>query len=262
LLSCSGFAAGLKWEKPVSLDRQSLTPLYLQLKHLLASRVTEGLLQPGDALPSERQLCEEFGLSRTTVREALRELSIQGLIRTVPGRGAFVAIPQFDLTVGISLAGFTRDVRCEGMTPSSRLLGAELIMSPTPNLIEVMGLQPGDGVVRLKRLRLVNDVPLALHTVYLSHRLCPQILQHNLAEESVFQLLRDEYGLRLTQAEEQVYATLADQREMELLNLAYPAAVLRAERTTFLDTGGVIEFSLATYCGEWYRLSMRLEGPD
>jgi len=125
-----------------------------------------------------------------------------------------------------------------------------------------MGLRPGDEIVRLERLRLVNDVPLALHAVYLNHRLCPQILQHNLAEESVFQLLGSEYGLRLTRAEQQVYAVLANQREMELLNLAYPAAVLRTERTTFLDTGEVIEFALATYCGEWYRLGMLLEEPD
>jgi GntR family transcriptional regulator len=243
----------------VSLDQQSPVPLYRQLERHLSSRIADGLLQLGDALPSERQLCEEFGLSRTTVREALRELNRQGLVHTVPGRGAFVAAPRRDLTVRVSLTGFTGDVRREGMTPSSRLLDAGLIVSPTPALIEVMGLQPGDEVVKLERLRLVNNVPLALHTAYLNHRLCPQVLQHNLADESLFELLRSEYGLRLTQAEQQVYAALAGEREMELLGLSYPAAVLRAERKTFLDAGELIEFSLATYCGEWYRLNMALE---
>jgi len=243
----------------VSLDRQSLTPLYLQLKDLLASQITDGGLQSGDALPSERQLCEEFNLSRTTVREALRELSKQGLIRTVPGRGAFVAPPRPDLAIKVSLAGFTGDVRRQGMTPSSRLLRTGLVVSPSPAILEAMGMGAEGKVVRVERLRLVNDTPLALHTVYLNHRLCPQILQHNLAQESVFQLLRDEYGLKIARAEEQVYAALADQQEVELLNLTYPAAVLRAERTTFLDTGEVIEFSLATCCGEWYRLGISLE---
>ncbi|NIV40505.1 MAG: UTRA domain-containing protein, partial [Anaerolineae bacterium] len=119
-------------------------------------------------------------------------------------------------------------------------------MSPASDLIESLDLQAGDEVVKLERLRLINNVPLALHTVFLNHRLCPQILQHNLAEESLFQLLRSEYGMRLTQAKQQVYAALADQREMGLLDLSYPAAVLRAERKTFLDTGAVIEFSRAT----------------
>jgi GntR family transcriptional regulator len=246
----------------VSVDHQSPVPLYLQLKDLLVSRITGGLLQPGDALPSERLLGDEFGLSRTTVREALRELSRQGLIRTVPGRGTFVATPRFDLTVRVSLTGFSGDMRREGMVPSSRLLDAGLMMSPPSALVEALGLRPGDEVVRLERLRLTNGVPLALHIVHLNHRLCPQILQHNLTEESLFELLRSEYGLRLTQAEQQVHAALADQREMALLGLSYPAAVLRAERKTFLDTGEVIEFARATYCGEWYRLNMSLEATE
>ena len=245
----------------MSLDHQSPIPLYLQLKDLLASQIEGGTLQPDDALPSERQLCERFDISRTTVREALRELNSLGLIHTVPGRGAFVVTPQSNVTIRVSLTGFTGDVRREGMVPSSRLLDAKLIISPTPAIVEAMDLQPDSGneIVRLERLRMVNDVPLALHIIYLNHRLCPDILQHNLAEESVFQLLRTKYGLRLAHAEEQMYAALADEREMELLNLTYPAAVLRTERTTFSDTGEVIEFALATYCGEWYRLGVRLD---
>jgi GntR family transcriptional regulator len=248
----------------VSLDRQSLIPLYLQLKDLLASQIGEDLLQPGDALPSERQLCKKFSLSRTTVREALRELTEQGLIHTVPGRGAFVAPSRPDLSIRVSLTGFTSDVRREGMAPSSRLLSAGLVTSPAPDVIEAMGLQPDpdNEIVRVERLRLVNNVPLALHTAYLNHRLCPQVLQHNLAEKSMFQLLRSKYGLRIARANEQVYAALANEQEIKLLNLAYPAAVLRAERKTFLDTGEVIEFSLATYCGEWYRLDILLEEPN
>jgi GntR family transcriptional regulator len=245
----------------MNLDHQSPIPLYLQLKDLLASQIVDHSLQPGDPLPSERQLCERFDVSRTTVREALRELNLMGLIRTVPGRGAFVTTQQSRVTIKVSLTGFTEDVRREGMMPSSRLLDARLDASPGPAILENMGLRPNSDkeIVRLERLRLVNDTPLALHTIHLNHSLCPQILQHNLAEESVFQLLRSEYGLRITRAEEHVYAALANQQEMELLSLTYPAAVLRTERTTFLDTGEVIEFALASYCGDWYRLGVHLE---
>lgn len=243
----------------MGLDRSSPIPLYLQLKAALATRIADGLLQPSMPLPSERQLCNEFGVSRATVREALRELDREGLIRTVPGRGTFVTVPRADLTVKVSLAGFTEDVSRQGVNPTSTLLDARLVVSPTLDLIKALGLRPGDEVVKIERLRLINDIPLAMHTVYLQHRLCPQVLHHNLAQESLFNILREEYGLMLVRAEEQIYAALANQREMELLNLPYPAAVLRTERTTFLDTGEVIEFALAVYCGEWYRLSMLLE---
>ena len=243
----------------MGLNQQSPIPLYLQLKDILASQIAEGILEPGNALPSERRLCGQFDVSRTTVREALRELNLVGLIRRVPGRGAFVTRPEHSVIIRVSLTGFTEDVRREGMVPSSRLLDAKLIMSPPPAISETLKLLPGDDAVRLERLRLVNDLPLALQIIYLNHRLCPHILQHNLAEESVFILLREAYGLIPAQAEEQVYASLADPREMELLNLTYPAAVLRTERTTLLDTGEVIDFALATYCGEWYRLGISLE---
>ncbi len=246
----------------MGLDRNNPTPLYQQLKALLATQIADGLLQPDAPLPSERQLCDEFGLSRATVRDALRELNREGLIRTVPGRGTFVTAPHVDLAVKVSLAGFTTDMSSRGVTPSSTLLDARLVASPSPDLVEALCLQPGDKVVKVERLRLINNAPLALHTSYLNYRLCPHILNHNLAQSSLFDLLRHEYGLTLARAEEQVYAALASQREMELLNLSHPAAVLRTERTTFLDTGEVIEFSFAAYCGEWYRLSMLLEGPD
>jgi GntR family transcriptional regulator len=186
-------------------------------------------------------------------------LAQSGLISTIPGRGAFVKSLQPELAVQISLAGFTADVRRQGMVPSTTLLGAELLTSPPLHLVDKMGLEPYDDLVKLERLRRVNDVPLALHTIYLNHRFCPHILQRNLSQESVFELLRTEYHLTLAHAEEEAYATLAKEREMELLDLPYPSAVLRTERTTFLDTGDVIEFALASYCGEWYRLKVAVE---
>lgn len=244
----------------MSLDRKSPIPLYLQLKDVLASRIAEGEFD--EQLPSERQLCDEFDISRTTVREALRELNQQGLIQTVPGRGAFVASPPFDLTIEVSLDGFTGDMLRQGLVPSSQLLNARLLTSPPPDVRNVLKLQAEDEVVMLERLRLVNQIPLALHTAYLNHRLCPHILQHNLAEESLFTLLRNEYGLEPDQAEEQLYAALADQHEMDILELCYPSAVLRAERRTFLTTGEPIEFALATYCGNWYRMSITMEAHE
>lgn len=250
----------------MGLNRNDSTPLYVQLKALLAARIADGFLKPGERLSSERQLCNEFGISRLTVREGLRELEQEGLVRTVPGRGTFVATPQLDLCVNVSLSGFTDEVRRQGLSPSSALLDARLLTVPsddlTAELVEIMDLQPGDEVAKVERLRLVNDHPFAQHSLHLNHFLCPHILDHDLAHESLFGLLRDEYGLVLHHAIEQVYAALATRREMELLDLSYPSAVLHAERTTLLDTGEVIEFALATYCGDWYRLRMVLEATE
>jgi GntR family transcriptional regulator len=105
----------------------------------------------------------------------------------------------------------------------------------------------------------VNNIPLGIHTVYLNHRLCPGVLHHNLAEESLLRLLQEEYGLTIARADEEVYASLATDREAALLNLPRPGAVLRIERTDYEEDGRAVEFSQTTYCGDWYRVSMKVE---
>lgn len=243
----------------MNLDSNRPVPLYLQLKAVLASRIAKGLFPPGTRLPSERQLCDEFGVSRATVREAMRELNREGLIHKVPGYGTFVDTPTIELEVDVSLGGFTKDMRQQGVSPSSQIINAQLIDAPPSELVDRMCLLPQDEVVAVERVRLVNDVPLALHTAYLNHRFCPQLLHYDLAQRSLFSLLREEYDLTLDRADEQVYATLASQRESELLHLSSPAAVLRTERSTYLDAGDIVEFAKATYCGEWYRLHISLD---
>jgi GntR family transcriptional regulator len=223
------------------------------------SRITEGLLEPGDALPSERQLCDDFGLSRTTVREALRQLAQLGMISTVAGRGAFVSSSQPELAVRVSLRGFPADLCRQGMEPSNKLLGTKLVKSPSPSLVDRMALDPDDEVVVLEQLRLVDDTPLALHTHHVNHRFCPDLLRRNLSHVSVFELLSTAYDLTPAYAEEEAYATLANERETELLELSHPCAVLRTERTTFLDSGDVIGFTETSYRGEWYRLKVAVE---
>jgi len=218
-------------------------------------------LEVGTQLASERELCDKYGVSRTTVREALRELEQENLIKTVPGRGTFIAglDESVGLDVEVTLEGFTSDMRRRGVAPSSHLLDARLITDPSSKIKNVMGLEEGDEVVSIKRLRLINNRPLALHFVYLNHRLCPNILHHNLGEASLFRLLRERYGLVLAEADEYAYAALANEEECELLALSTPAAVLRTERITRLDTGEVIEYAEATYCGDWYRLRTHID---
>ncbi len=247
----------------MSLNRDDPLPLHLQLKGLLAADIANGVFLPGARFPSERQLQESYNVSRATVREALRQLHQEGLIHVIPGRGAFISPPRQELTVDVSLTGFTADLRRAGAAPSTVLLEARLITTTPEEIVHALGAASGDEIVYLERIRLVKrgeySVPLALHRVYVNHRFCPQILQFNLAQESLVGLLRHHYGLHLNSAEELVYAALANSRELQVLELTHPAAVLRCTRTTVLDSGQVIEYSLATYCGEWYRLRLALK---
>jgi GntR family transcriptional regulator len=242
----------------VELRSDSTVPLYIQLKTILATQITRGELQPHDKLPSERQLCRDLGISRMTVRHALGALAQGGLVYTQPGKGIFVADPRLSLNVQVSLAGWSQDILRSGATPSSRLLEARLCRA-TAEQARALHITEGAELVTIKRLRMVDKVPLAVQTAYLPHRLCPDILRHDLAAHSLIHILGKEYGLRLARAEETVRAMLANPEERELLGLSDPAPVLSTERTTYLETGEVIEFSQGIFCGEWYRLKFGLD---
>lgn len=248
----------------MELQPDSPLPLHVQLKTNIASQIAQGILKPGQQLPSERQLCEQFHISRTTVRRALAKLEKEHLVMTIPARGTFVSSPRVRLSVRVSLSGFSEDVRRAGLIPSSVLLHAGILHTPPPAPVQTaLRIAPDEEVVQIERLRLVNDTPLAVHRAYLPHRLCPGILAYELGgEQSLFHLLRERYGLSIAYAEERVFASLATEKEAKLLQLPTPAAVLRGERTNFLLSGEAVEFSLSAYCGEWYQLNMVLEGDE
>jgi GntR family transcriptional regulator len=242
----------------VQLRPDSTVPLYVQLKTILASQISRGELRPHEKLPSERQLCRSLGISRMTVRHALSALAHGGLVYTQPGKGIFVADPRLSLDVQVSLAGWSEDIVRSGATPSSILLEACLCRA-TPEQAKALHVTEEEELVRVERLRMVDKVPLALQTAYLPHLLCPGLLQYDLATQSLVRILGKEYGLHLARAEETVRAVLANPEERELLGLSERAPVLSTERTTYLDTGEVIEFSQGVFCGEWYRLKFGLD---
>jgi len=246
----------------VIIDKNSQIPLHTQLAALLRAQIAAGVFAPNTCLPSEREMCEQYNISRTTVREALHKIEREGLIQKFANKGIYVTEPQQKLAIHVSLKGFTSDVRREGGYPSSNLVSANIISFVTKELVDKMKLEKSDEVVKIVRLRCNNSVPLALHTVYLNHRLCPRILDHNLSKESLFNILMDQYGITLARAEEQIYAGLANQEELKSLSLTYPAAVLRSERTIYTETGEIIEFSQATYCGESYRMIVDLDAKN
>lgn len=244
------------------IERDHPKPLHLQLTEIMRDRIKSKYYAEMSRLPSEREICEEFSVSRTTVREMIRELKREGLINVLPGRGAYVCSPQREIAVHISLGGYSSDLQKAGKTPSSKLLSVELITTPSEQIAEIMQLQRGDELVKIERLRLDNQTPLAIHTAWLNHRLCPQILGLNIAQSSLFTLLRENFHLKIEKAKQNVYASLADNNERKLLSLPYPSAVLHAERITYLDTGEVIEYSHATYCGDFYHLMIDLYSQD
>jgi GntR family transcriptional regulator len=235
---------------PASL--RSTLPLHIQLKESLIARIASGEFAPNEQLPSQRALCRAYGMSHMTVRRALDELISQGAILAVPGKGMYVGERKRDAEAG-PLIAFTEDMARRGMVAGNRLLAAEKVGASLA-VAEVMGVAVGAPLIYLRRLRLADGEPMALQTSYLQHDLCPGLLEHDLERESLYSILREDYGLKLARSTNAVEAGLADGETAALLGLNGPSALLITEQLTYLDTGQAIEFVRSMYRADRYRL--------
>ncbi|MBI5714725.1 MAG: GntR family transcriptional regulator [Chloroflexi bacterium] len=151
-----------------------------------------------------------------------------------------------------------RDVRARGNKPTSRVLKAKVIPSPSDVAI-ALRLTPNAEVIQLSRLRVADGKPLALETAYLPFALFPNLLNHNFANESLYAVLENEYKVVLTQAEQTIEAALAEPDEIKLLKLDPPAAVLRIQRLTLTSDGIPVEYVLSAYRGDRYKFRSNLQ---
>lgn len=233
------------------LQRNHPLPLYAQLRDTLRADLLAGRLRAHEQLPSERELCARFHVSRMTVRQALLDLAREGLIYSRAGKGTFASEPKIDQQLK-TLSGFSQDMRSRGSVPSSRVLEAKTERADA-RLARILKLSLGDKVIVLTRVRLSDSIPLAIETAHLPHALCPNLLRHDFARESLYAVLEREYGYRLTRAEQTIEAALARPREAALLQIALPAPVLVMERLTYTDQGMLIEYVHSIYRGDRYK---------
>ncbi len=235
------------------LNRESNTALYRQLKAWLQAELERGAWTRGAQLPSERALVAEYGVSRVTVRQALRELVQEGLLESVPGKGFFVAErPSFSLHGLVSLSALARERQ---MIASSRVLDARSIAA-TAALARQLEVPVGAPLLHLARVRLLDGVPMCVQTVWLPERRCRGLLDEDLEKVSLFEVLRERFGIVLTRAESAISARLASTEEQRLLDLDAGAAVLTVDQRTLDAAGEPVELSLSVHHPERFPVNV------
>ena len=238
------------------LHREAPDPLYAQLKNSLTSDIASGRYRAHQRLPSERELSDQYHVSRMTARQALRELARAGVVYTRVGKGTFVAEPKIDQQLR-TLTGFTQDVRARGGKPSNRVLEAKVIAA-TPEVAAALRTPPEAEIILLSRLRLADAIPLAIETAHQPLVRFPDLLTHNFAVESLYAVLVNQYGVKLTHAEQTIEAAIAGPREVELLHLTRRSAVLNIRRLTLTDAGEPVEYVCSVYRGDRYKFRSTL----
>lgn len=223
-------------------------PLYLQLRRWIEDAIGRGVIKAGDALPSERDLALRVEVSRVTVRKAVQQLVREGVLVQRHGSGTFVAQPARRVEQSLSrLTSFTEDMARRGMSVRSVWLDRGLYL-PSPEETVILGLSAGDRVARIGRLRLSNDVPMAIERAALSGSVLPD---PEAVGSSLYAHL-EKAGNRPVRALQRIRAASLGAADAALLEVPEGAAGLSIERTSYLASGRVIEFTRSIYRGDAY----------
>ncbi|HLN61656.1 MAG TPA: GntR family transcriptional regulator [Symbiobacteriaceae bacterium] len=240
------------------MDRQVPIPLYYQIRSRVLESIESGQLKPGDRVPSERELTERFGVSRMTARQAVSELENQGYLYRIQGKGTYVAAPKLDQPL-VGLTSFSQDMRRRGLEPGALVLSAH--ERPAGALVgRSLGLTETTPVYQVERLRLAGGEPMALETACLPVDLCPGLLETNLEHRSLYEVLRERFGLHLLKAAQRLEAVAASAREADLLRVHEGTPLLMLERVSRDASDLPVEYVRSLYRGDRYRFVTELMG--
>ncbi len=212
--------------------------------------------EPGDAMPSERTLSEDLGVSRPTVRAAIEELTRDGLLVRQHGRGTFTNPRKISQQLAQTGDGFAAPP-AEGDW-ASRVL--ECRVEPAGARIgQRLQISPADGVLFVARLRIVDGAPMAIEHIRLPAVLVPGITPDEFEAGTLYGRLRDRYGIFPADAVQSTEPTVTDAAEAEVLGVPLHSPALLFERTTRDRGGRVIEFTRSIYRGDRYRITTHLK---
>lgn len=237
------------------LDPAVGLPKYRQVKGILLDRLADEVWGPGDLIPSEPELCEEFGVSRITVRKAISDLVHEGKLYTVQGKGTFVAKPKLEERFIQRAFGIFEDMERRGLQLTTQVLRQEVIPAPA-EITARLGVRRDEPVHVLERLRSVEGEKLLLSTTYIPYALCPELVNDDLSTQSLYSLLRDRYGLRIARGERSLEAVAAEQREARLLDLALASPLLLLDAVAYLPDGRPLEYSRVLHRGDRARIEV------
>jgi len=232
------------------------TPLYAQLETQIANSIADGDFPVGSQLPTEDDLITRFGVSRTTVRKVIQNLAARGLVEIRRGVGTFVALPKItqELT---ELTGFVEDMETLGHAPTARVLD-RTVVAADQDVARQLALSVGERVMRIRRIRLANNVAVSLDETYLPLNIGEKIVSHDLEAEPIFALLEQRYGIPLIEAEYRMEAASADPDIASALNIEAGSPIFLIERTSYSVNARPVDYEKLHYRGDLIQFATRL----
>jgi GntR family transcriptional regulator len=231
-------------------------PRYYQLKEIIRQKVTGGQWAPGTPIPSERELCEQYGLSRMTARQSITELVNEGYLYREQGKGTFVAQPKITQQL-LQLTGFTEDMEARSKHPATQVLNHQMVPADAV-VATALRVKTGQLIFKVQRLRLANGEPLAIETSIINFIGCEHLMDEDLEHQSLYQILEQKYGQPPLEADQELEARLATDEEAHLLKISKGDPLLLVQRITYTDRNQPLEYAKSVYRGDKYRFYTRL----
>lgn len=220
-------------------------PIYKVIENHVKDLIESNSLTKGDLIPSEKQLSEEFNVTRMTVRAALNNLAKDGYITRQRGVGSIVVGKIYDNISAIS--GFTKELESKGIKVSNILVGLEVIQADK-ELSEKLNIKEGDNVWEIKRVRLADGVKVSYMVTYMTLNLFPN-LNKNSCEGSLYEFVEKNCGYKIAISEREVEAIISDSELEELLDLKETEPLLYIRQVCSLQNGEPFEFSHTYHYG-------------
>jgi GntR family transcriptional regulator len=234
------------------INKQSPVPIYYQIEEWMKQQIEHGKWKTGESIPSERELSEQFEVSRMTIRQALANLVQEGILLKKKGLGTFVKEQKFEQVLQ-GLTSFSEEMIKRGMTPKSILINFEKV-NANPQVALQLDLTTNELVFKIERIRLADDVPMAFEIAYLPAHLFGDMTKED-AYGSLYDYLQTKKELQIQEAKQDIEAILADSRLAEYLNIKAGSPILQITRTAYLQTGTPFEYVRTAYRGDRYRFN-------
>jgi GntR family transcriptional regulator len=239
------------------VKHDSPIPYYFQLSSYVEERIKAKELLPGCLLPSEQEICEKLGISRTVVRQAMADLERKGLVTKQSGKRSAIAYPTYNGSLMQNLRGFYEDAVSKGQKPTTRVL--DLRVEPAKGEVaEALQLADGVPVIMINRLRFLDGEPEVLVVTYISESKCPGLVREDLTNQSLYELLTRKYGLVIAQGHRTVEAIALDPADAKLLNLRPKSPALLLKSVGLLENGEPLEYSVAKHRGDRSKFHINL----
>lgn len=231
------------------IDKTIPVPLYYQLKLSIKADIDNGRLKVGDSIPTENEIASYYNLSRSTVRQAILDLTNEGLLTRKASKGTFVTDPPKSPGIIRSYEPFNQQIKKTGKTPRTELLSLKVIV-PTEDIAKKMDLGKDEQVISLFRRRFADDMPTMTIHNYIPYRLCSFILSYDFTNNSLYEILMSRENTRISRTRSIVSSEAATSEDKKLLNVEPGAPMLCFNNIAKNSDGVIIDFAYARYRGD------------